>query len=202
MRKEYLAEVVISLVTSHERAVSIVGDILEDNETRGACRFWLCVVQTGLSQLWQQISAAPFALAGAAIGSMFVTFGFTLLFVVSFVVIELIVVLFFLMAFNLGPPSWMWRWPEALAFHLLVPFLVGRWISQRYPGREAAVSLSWGTLYVVMDIGLQLILLEIGKPHVDIETLSPHLFRLLSYPIAVLAAAAFSRAKSLKSAVL
>lgn len=207
MRKAYLAELVLSLVTSQERALSIVGDLLEENEGRGTWQFWLRVVQTGLSQVWQQMAATPFVMAGAAIRSMFVGLRFTLLATCGIVVVMiLIVVPLVVLGFHLDPPDVVSTWLSGLACYILVPFQVGRWISGRYPGREAAVSLTSATLQVVMSIGLDLILWRIRRNHgealVDFGTLASTIFSVLSYQMVVLAGAAFARAKSLKSAVV
>ena len=62
MRSARIAEGMLSLVTSEERAAAIVGDLVED----GAVGFWLRVVRTASSMLSRDVAADPVSMAGLA----------------------------------------------------------------------------------------------------------------------------------------
>ena len=54
-----IAERIIALVTTGDRAGSIVGDLTEGTAARGAFRFWLGVLRTATSLLWRNVAEEP-----------------------------------------------------------------------------------------------------------------------------------------------
>ena len=136
-----MAERILTLVMTPERASPIVGDLMEDAPVRGDLWFWANVVRAALAFLWRQFTTnAPNLTALALRGLAFV------------VVIDSI--------YNgIGLP-WLvktlfpngYYYPSAfklvamvfvlMAEKLLIPFGVGLWVARRASGRELAACLS------------------------------------------------------------
>jgi hypothetical protein len=53
MHNIYIAEWILALVTSGDRAMSTTGDLLEEAAARGAVWFWSHVLHTAASLLWR-----------------------------------------------------------------------------------------------------------------------------------------------------
>jgi hypothetical protein len=88
MRNARLAEWILSLVTTPERASATVGDLLEDRVAAGALRFWTAVVLTSLSLLWRDVAESPLRMLRlAALGialQLLLSLGMTVGYVVLF----------------------------------------------------------------------------------------------------------------------
>jgi hypothetical protein len=67
MRKAQIAELILSLFTSRDRAASTVGDLMENALGHGGWWFWSGVSRTALSLFWSSFSAEPYFVAGIAI---------------------------------------------------------------------------------------------------------------------------------------
>ena len=66
MRNARLAEWILSLVTTPERASATVGDLLEDRLHARGLRFWGAVLFAALSLLWRDLAASPLLMARLA----------------------------------------------------------------------------------------------------------------------------------------
>jgi hypothetical protein len=138
MRNARLAEGILSLVTTPERASATVGDLLEDRAAAGALRFWSAVVITTLSLLWQDVAASPLRMVRlAALGLL----------------------LQWLMSVGIAIGYWLFyavfthTWPTLVAtgvLMLLAQFEVGRVLAKRSPGRELAPSVATTLLAVAL----------------------------------------------------
>jgi len=216
MPRTDLAELILLLVTSHERAASMVGDFLEEAGTRG-WRFWFLVVRTAVSQAWRQITETPFDLGGIAIRGLVAELGFLLLACIVQVMAIWTAVSILLVNFHADLPDWVVVWLGYFLGNLLVPFQVGRWMARRYPGREGAGSVTLATAHAMIRLCGGFILWGVshvtgGEMHIDISfaqihviawydnifhTLTATVFCLTLYPVLLLAGAAFARARSL-----
>jgi hypothetical protein len=148
MRNARLAEWILSLVTTPERAAATVGDLLEDRVDVGALRFWSAVMLTSLSLLWRDVAEHPLRMVRlAALGlvlQLLLSFGMTVGYVVLFAVYKLAWSAF--VSFEPGP-SWsrftgmggiILLWLTGWGALLLSQFQVGRVLAKRSPGRELA----------------------------------------------------------------
>src|SRR5580658_4696248 len=66
MRNIHIAEYILGLVTSRERAASIVGDFAEEAATRGVVWFWSGILRTATSLLWRGVAENPVRVTGVA----------------------------------------------------------------------------------------------------------------------------------------
>jgi hypothetical protein len=147
MRSSEVAEWILSLVTSPERAAATVGDLLENASELGT--FWLGVLRTAVSLLWQEVAAHPARMTGLAFRGFLVGLG--LLFVCFLIIIPLTLVL------SRGGvqdetiyASWPFTAASILAL-ILVPFQQGRWLARRSPGQELAACLALAILTATVD---------------------------------------------------
>lgn len=60
-----LAQWILSLVTSHDRAAATIGDLVEEGASPPA--FWGSIVWTVLSLVWSELSSAPLEMFGLAV---------------------------------------------------------------------------------------------------------------------------------------
>jgi hypothetical protein len=59
MRKIHLAEWILCLVTTRDRAASTVGDLAEAESAHGVAGFWSGVLRTAAALLWRDIAENP-----------------------------------------------------------------------------------------------------------------------------------------------
>ncbi len=135
-----LAEWILALVTSQERAASTAGDLAEEAGARGAAWFWSGVLRTAASLLWREVADNPVRVTCLAILGLAVYVVLDLLFAF------LSGVAFFADAYQSGHSiqlnSLAWRiW--FLAPVLLIPLATGRMLARWAPGREAAACLGY-----------------------------------------------------------
>lgn len=135
-----LAEWILALVTSRDRAASTAGDLAEEAATHGAAWFWSGVIRTAASLLWREVADNPARVAGLAILGLGVYVGLGLLFAFLSGIAS------FVAAYRSGHAlplnSLAWRiW--FLAPALLTPLATGWVLARRAPGREAAACLGY-----------------------------------------------------------
>ena len=135
-----LAEWILSLVTSQDRAASTAGDLAEEAGAHGAAWFWSGVLRTAASLLWRQVAESPARVTCLAILGLAVYVGLDLLFAF------LSGVAFFAVAYQSGHSiqlnSIAWR-IFFLAPVFLIPLATGRLLARWAPGREAAACLGY-----------------------------------------------------------
>ena len=149
MHSVTIAERILALVTTADRAASTVGDLTEVAATRGAVWFWSGVIRTAASLLWSDIAERPARFTGLAFAGLAV-----------YVVIDLLFaglsgVAFFLAAMPDGHPLHMdslgWRlW--FLAPVVTGSLLIGRLLARWAPGRELAACVVYGTLCTIYNL--------------------------------------------------
>jgi hypothetical protein len=209
MRRADLAEAILSLAASRERAGSIAGDFLEDD--LGAFRFWFLVGRTAIAQAWRQLAAEPKALAGIVIRGMMAEFGYSLAACVVYLYLMVVLMGIHRVCFHTARiPDWGDSILQWSLLNLLVPFWVGRWITRRFGGRAASGSLALAILHVAINLFAGLVLLEgprVGLScHADVvlplkliywhdysAVLSSAILYATLYPVVLLAGAACFR---------
>jgi len=187
MRNAHLAEWVLSLVTSPERAVSTVCDLLEEAETRGALWFWASVGWTGWSLAWRDLASSPLRMAGLAILGYSVQLVLFILSVLLFTVATSIVLF---ASFQIGlldpqnPPAWLGLtsgYPPAgalglgatafgVAAVLAAEFQVGRLLARRSPGKELAPCVAMTILGALVALVLEVVWSGFGFAHAIFST--------------------------------
>ena len=140
MRRADAAELILSLVTSPERATAIAGDLLEDAERAGS--FWLAVARTAAGQLWGQLATNRTGLGRAILRTFLMTLGFVMLGVVLMFVGLFCLIAVLKVGFGRDLPA-MGSPAITVLFYVGVNIAVGRRIARRWPGRECLVSFSF-----------------------------------------------------------
>jgi hypothetical protein len=172
MSRADLAEALLLLVSDQEHAATIVGDLLEENDSAHFIRFWWSVLRTAVSQLCRQIAQAPLRIAGPAVRGMVVEFGYLLVAAFLMMILLWAAISVARVTFHAELPDSIIPPLGFLLTNLLVPFRLGTWLSKRYPGREAITALTLAVLYAVINLCAGLICSQIartgGEAHVDI----------------------------------
>jgi hypothetical protein len=140
MRNSHIAEWILTLVTSRERAASTVGDLTEQASARGSVWFWSGVLRTAASLLWRGVvennaPVARLALLGLAI----------------YIGIDMIYAFFSGFVFFLAANSLEWKvW---FATRLLVSsVLIGRLLARWAPGRKLAACVAFAVIISIYDM--------------------------------------------------
>jgi hypothetical protein len=150
MRSIHLAEWILVLVTTRERAASTVGDLTERAATRDAAWFWFSVFRTAASFLWRNVAEHPARLTGLALLGTAIYGGLGLLFAgLSGVVFS------FIAAFGSGNhlqlDSIGWKiWFTAPVW--LSSLLIGRMLARWAPGRELAACVVYAVLVSIYNL--------------------------------------------------
>lgn len=155
MRDTQVAEFILGLFTSRDRAAATVGDLVESAPAHGALWLWLCILRTALSLLWRDLVAEPSFMAGLALRGLLVNASLYLA-----LGLVLAVIFIFFAAFGMGPPAFLEGANDAFSPHydsvffgalfsaLLIPvvaveFQTGRWIARRARHREVAACVAF-----------------------------------------------------------
>src|SRR4051794_33431824 len=104
MRRAELAEAILSLAASPERASAIAGDFLEEDV--GGLGFWFLVGRTATAQTWRQLSAERRAFSGMVVRSMIAEAGYMLAACMVYVFLLLIVISTLHVYFHSDVPEW------------------------------------------------------------------------------------------------
>src|SRR5580692_6426822 len=91
MRNAYIAEWILSLFTTRERAGATVGDLTESASAHGVLWFWSGVLRTALSLLWADFAAEPGFLAGLSFRALILNLSFHLLALVGALVATVVI---------------------------------------------------------------------------------------------------------------
>jgi hypothetical protein len=150
-RNAFIAEWILALVTTEDRAASTVGDLMEDAEARGAPWFWAGVLGTAFAILWRDLRAEPGKMAWLAARAW---------------VFQIICVVGWFVLYGLadgfsrqwrrspGIPAW-----SSTAFQvagLVISLLAGRWVARRAPGREMVACFAFVAVGTVLGFALDL----------------------------------------------
>jgi hypothetical protein len=154
MPKDAIAQRLLESVTTHDRAVSTLGDLRETAATRGEVWFWWNVLGTAAALSWRGLAANPRAVFRPAIGAWFLNLG-----------LEVIVYLLGMLLFGYvqgrlshsGQKPWGAPYLSAIIFLALVSvcqYLIGWWIGRRAPASAMSVCLAFTLLQVAIEYPL------------------------------------------------
>ena len=150
MRNAHLAEWILSLVTTPERAAATVGDLLEVHAAHGSVRFWVSVAATLCAHVWGDLAAHPIrmsllGLQGIVLQlliSLALAFGLGLSYALIRMVVKGVGDLDAQVVSGWGEKPAPWLLSAAMVLGwlstLLSSYLVGRILARRSPGRELA----------------------------------------------------------------
>ena len=145
MRNAQLAESILSLVTSPERAASTVGDLMETAADRGALAFWIGLLRTTFGFLWSDFAEDPRRTIVLAVQA----------FVLECVILIVFVTQVVLIGFAIGMSAYFFGTPlfphwalagiaevlKAFAW-IAIPLKASRWLARNSPGRKLAPCLA------------------------------------------------------------
>lgn len=150
MRSIHIAEWILALVTSRDRAASTVGDLVEEAATRGAFWFWPSVLRIAASLLWRDVAERPARMTGLAFRGLAIELGLSLFFLALSGVVGAMI----------GSPGALnsvgWR----LFFNaptLVIPILIGRMLARWAPGHEFAACLAYAILHAIFNVVIMIV---------------------------------------------
>ena len=149
MHNVNIAEWILALVTTRDRAASTVGDLAEGAATRGVVWFWSGVLRTAASLLWRDVLEKSVRFTGLALIGLAVYIGIDLIFA------GLSGAAFFGAARTSGHPlsldsiGWrLWFTAPVLVSSLVIGRLLARWA----PGRELAACVVYAILASIYNL--------------------------------------------------
>ncbi len=144
-----IAEWILALVTTHDRAASTVGDLTERAATRGVVWFWSGVLRTATALLWRDVAEHLARLTGLAFLGLAIYIGIDLVFA------ALSGVAFFWTSMVSGHslPLDSIGWKLWFAAPVLVSSLViGRMLARWAPGLELAACVVYAILASIYNL--------------------------------------------------
>ena len=158
MRRDRVAEALLSLVAPADHAASTVGDLMEETDARGRLWFWQSVVRVALSLLARDLLAAPLAMVAASAFTWFLYMGLCLVFGLGgYVVVTLIWGGAYILAHHTGLellvdllrlrfdwppiPAWMTYAIQAVVLFAIAPLQIGRSSAPHFRGHELSLVL-------------------------------------------------------------
>jgi hypothetical protein len=150
MRSIHIAEGILALVTSRDRAASTVGDLVEEATARGVFWFWSGVLRTAASLLWRDVAERPARMTGLAFRGLAIELSLSLLFLLLAGVVGAVI------RSPGGLNSVGWR----LFFNaptLVIPILIGRILARWAPGHELATCLAYAILHSIFNVVIMIL---------------------------------------------
>ena len=138
MRKDRIAEWLLVLVTSRERAGSIVGDLVESADTQGSVWFWSSVLRAASALIWRGFASNPRGLLGLAFFGWLMGLLLTLVSFFTSVLVGGVLV----KISGITGRTFDVAVVAGIIVAALCQFLVGCWIARRAPGRELSAWLA------------------------------------------------------------
>lgn len=178
MRSAWLAEWILSLVTSPDRASATIGDLTESIDASGVFWFWSSVAQTAGSLLWRDLTVNPARMIGLAAMGLIVELGLFLLYFAALFFVAFIV-LFAVALLVPGALSGFQQMPVSSKIArlcgelggsvlvVLVPFMVGRFLARRAPGQEMAACLATTILWAIACTAVEMELTRSAGARID-----------------------------------
>jgi hypothetical protein len=158
VRREHLAETLLSLVGPVDRAASAVGDLMEETGQRGRIWFWRSVAQLWLRQLGRDLLVAPLAMAASSAVGWF--FYMALSVVLSFAVYVAVTIVWgvlYALTHHTGfelltdllrirfdwpqIPAWSLYAIQAAVLFAIAPFQLGRGSRNFWRGHEVSLAV-------------------------------------------------------------
>ena len=147
MRRDRMAERILGLFTSPERAAAVTGDLMEDARASGTVWFWGCVARTAFSMLGRDLADVPLFMAGLAFRGAVFALCLSLLWGLA----TIAGVAVFAIVWVQVRPAWLsvtgglqyLSQIVALAGIGWVQYRTGRWMARRAGGREIAACAAY-----------------------------------------------------------
>jgi hypothetical protein len=150
MRKANIAEWILSLTTTPERAAATAGDLIQEASARGTLWFWSSVFKTAASHIWRTWVDAP----ARTVGLAFAAFLFEILFLAPATIIIIVGTMALLdynvdvqgTAVGLNISAMSYTAAPLLLFLialLVCELLIGIWLARFTPGRELATCVAY-----------------------------------------------------------
>lgn len=146
-----IAESILALVTSRDRAASTVGDLLEQSASRGGAWFWSGVFRTATSLLWRGFADNTARMTGLAFLAVAIDGAASVLFAF------LAGLVFFAVAYISGNPAGInsvWAKVWIYGPTILASFWIGKLLSRWAAGRELPATIAYILLVPVASLAL------------------------------------------------
>jgi len=155
MRSIHIAEWILRLVTSRDRAAPTVGDLVEGAATRGAVWFWSAIFRTAGSLLWRSLAEKPMPMAKVACGGLAIDVAASALIAGLTGVIGA-----FIFQFSSGhrvDTNSLW-WPIGIhGSTLIASWIVGRALARWAHDRELAACLAYAIAGAIFSVVIDMI---------------------------------------------
>ncbi len=129
-----IAQLILSLATTPDRAATTVGDLLEESDTRGSLWFWSSVLGTVGSLCWRDFRSAPLRIIGVGLWGSFAA---PILAAAPTILLSLGLA----NGFPGAPVPFMWSLFLVVS-EVIAAIIVGWDVAQRSKGRELAAACS------------------------------------------------------------
>jgi len=167
MRSIAIAEQVLSMTTTPQRAAAIAGDLTEEAARRGLVWFWLNLFRITSSFVWQSWTSEPLRMlrlgVGAAILNSFVLFtlfaGLVLAITIGSVWTDASVIA------SIGSFGSSWS-------VMVSQFLTGRWLARRATHREIPACAAYLLIDAVFWISISVALFRAQVPGVNLDDMA------------------------------
>ncbi len=149
MHRVNIAEWILALVTTRDRAASTAGDLTEASETHGVAWFWSGVLRTAASLLWRDVAGQPARLIGLAFLGLGVYIAIDLVFAGLTGVVFFGATIATGNALHWGPIGWrLWITVPVVVSSVLIGRLLAHWA----PGRELAGCIVYAILASIYNL--------------------------------------------------
>jgi hypothetical protein len=162
MRKADIAEGILSLTTTPQRAAATAGDLMEEASARGVLWFWSSLFRTTATLAWRNFSEAPWPLTKLAMKAMWFGSFYWLVAVLCVIIVHLAISIGFAVSPGLSfketvaPSDSVLTVYTTLAF-LASSFMLGKWLARKAPYRELSVFVLSGVCFRLFWASLLLI---------------------------------------------
>ena len=167
MRRDRLAECILSLVSPADRAASAVGDLMEDAGERGRFGFWRSVARLWLSLLGRDLMAAPIAMVLFSAAGWFLYMGLSVVLAFAgYIVVTFIWGAAYVLTHHTGfeliadvmrlrfdwpPLSPAATWAiQAVVLFAVAPFQIGRASAPYWRGHEVSLAIVMLLIWTAM----------------------------------------------------
>ena len=167
MRKDQLAETLLSLVGPADRATSTIGDLMEEERQQGGVWFWRSVTRVWLAMLGRDLMKTPLAMAVSCAVGWFVYMAVSLVFAfVAYVAVTLAWGVSHALANHTGVElltsalRLQFDWPpiphaasyliQAVVLLVIAPFQIGRGSARFWHGHEVSLAVMMLIVWTAM----------------------------------------------------
>ncbi len=140
MRRATVAQLILSLATTPDRAATTVGDLLEESATRGSLWFWSSVLGTAGSLCWRDFRSAPLRMLWLGFWGWLASLFYG---AAPWALVGVLVFLAVRIGPDPNPPTNpLLLWPLAIASEIFGAIWAGWEVAKSSKGRELAAAFS------------------------------------------------------------